>query len=310
MTPQLHFFIGKGGVGKSTVSALWALHCANLGGKILLVSMDPAHNQQDIFERAFSEKPRSVAELLEVMQVDTEHWTAKYLKDTEAQIKRAYSYQNAFNLQSCFNVLRFSPGIEEYALLLAFKHLLQDNHGYDIIVIDMPPTALTLRFFALPFATLVWLQELLKFRKSIYAKKQIISKIKFGNKRLERDVVKARLEYLIDAYRDLRDDFTSQRTHINLVMNNDRLSRSESIRIKTSLIAFGLLIRRIIINKALTSITPSITPDGFESDFIIRLPFSDMALAGLDALNKYLENNRANLPDANHLFAASTLYNL
>ena len=40
---------GKGGVGKSTTSALTALHQAHLGHDTLLVSMDPAHNQGDIF---------------------------------------------------------------------------------------------------------------------------------------------------------------------------------------------------------------------------------------------------------------------
>jgi anion-transporting ArsA/GET3 family ATPase len=51
MKPQLLFFIGKGGVGKSTTSALTSIYLASKPYKTLLVSMDPAHNQCDIFER-------------------------------------------------------------------------------------------------------------------------------------------------------------------------------------------------------------------------------------------------------------------
>ena len=54
---KIQFYIGKGGVGKSTVSALQALSTAKKGAQTLLISLDPAHNQQDIFETELSDKP-------------------------------------------------------------------------------------------------------------------------------------------------------------------------------------------------------------------------------------------------------------
>ena len=184
-TPQLYFFIGKGGVGKSTTSALTAVHLAAAGRRTLLVSMDPAHNQRDIFEQNFSEKPKSVSEMLWVKEVDTDFWIEKYLKETTKQIKDTYKYESAFNLQNYFNVLQFSPGLEEYALLLAFGDTIHKYGDQDFIVFDMAPTALTLRFFSLPFITLIWLEELLKLRSAIYKKKEIISKIKIAGREIE-----------------------------------------------------------------------------------------------------------------------------
>jgi arsenite-transporting ATPase len=93
-------------VGKSTSSALTAVHLAAAGRRTLLVSMDPAHNQRDIFDTPFSEKPRPVADGLSVKEIDTDYWTSRYLKQTRDQIKRTYAYQSAFNLQDHFNVLR------------------------------------------------------------------------------------------------------------------------------------------------------------------------------------------------------------
>ena len=105
----------------------------------------------------------------------------------------------------------------------------------DTIVFDMPPTALTMRFFSLPFITLIWLEELLKLRSQIYAKKEIISKIQFGKREIEQDKVKARLASLIDDHIHLQQHFIANGTAINLVLNNDPLSLAEAIRIRKKL---------------------------------------------------------------------------
>ena len=190
MNPEIQFFIGKGGVGKSTTSAVTAVQFARNARDTLLVSMDPAHNQCDIFQKKCSEKPKRVADYLEVKEVDVDFWIEKYLKKTEKTIKQTYTYESAFNLQNYFNVLQFSPGLEEYALLLAFEDVLHTYGDKDIIMFDMAPTALTLRFFCLPSITLIWLEELLKLRNKIYAKKEIISKIKMFGKEIEQDKIK------------------------------------------------------------------------------------------------------------------------
>jgi len=60
--PKLHFFIGKGGVGKTTVSAAYAVHSAirHAGHSILLLSTDPAHSISDILEHPLTDKPTRV----------------------------------------------------------------------------------------------------------------------------------------------------------------------------------------------------------------------------------------------------------
>ena len=221
MKPELQFFIGKGGVGKSTTSAITSIYLSRNSHDILLVSMDPAHNQRDIFQLDFREKPKRVTNHLVVKEVNVDYWIEKYLKETEKTIKQTYSYESAFNLQNYFNVLQFSPGLEEYALLLAFENILTTYKDKDFIIFDMAPTALTLRFFSLPFITLIWLGELLKLREKIYAKKEIISEIKIGRKEIQQDKVRAKLQMLIHEHEHLRDNLKSDETKITLVMNTD-----------------------------------------------------------------------------------------
>jgi len=115
------FFMGKGGVGKSTSSALFSVFLAQKGFKALIVSLDPAHNQSDIFERSLSDKPIQITPNLSAIEIDQEFWIRQYLKDIHNQINRTYSYLTAFNLEKYFSVIKYSPGLEEYALILAFE---------------------------------------------------------------------------------------------------------------------------------------------------------------------------------------------
>ncbi len=286
-TPQLYFFIGKGGVGKSTTSALAAVHLATAGRRTLLVSMDPAHNQRDIFDTPFTEKPRRVASNLAVKEIDTDYWINRYLKQTRDQIKRTYTYQSAFNLQDHFKILQFSPGLEEYALLLAFENVVHSADDQDAIVFDMAPTALSLRFFSLPAITLVWLNELLKLRNSINAKKEIISKIKIGRKSIETDRVKEKLNALIQTHTHLKSHFMSPDTHIHLVMNNDRLSFSEALRIRKRLADIPIDIARVVVNKMGPGETTTDITDAFPGPRLATLPLVPGGILGLPELQQF-----------------------
>ncbi len=298
MAAQLYFFIGKGGVGKSTTSAVTAISLADSGQDTLLVSMDPAHNQCDIFERVFSEKPFQIAERLAIKEVDTDYWIAKYLRETQAHIKRTYAYESAFNLQKYFKVLQFSPGLEEYALLLAFENILQVSDDKDVIIFDMAPTALTLRFFSLPFITLIWLEELLQLRKKIYEKKEIISKIKVGKRQIEQDKVKAKLEGMILNFTHLRDHFRSRDTRVHLVMNTDRLSFAEAFRIKRKLADIAIRVDTVIVNKSQdTQIPPEVTRE-FSRQKTILFPLASQKLLGYEALTNYIASHPVVFLDA------------
>ena len=291
MKPKVHFFIGKGGVGKSTTSALTAVHLSTMGCNTLLVSMDPAHNQRDIFDEDFSEKPRHLTQNLQVKEVDTDHWVDKYLKETQILLKRMYAYQSAFNLEDYFKVLQFSPGLEEYALLMAFEDILHSCEDTDVVIFDMAPTALSLRFFSLPSVTLTWLKTLLKLRTSIYEKKEIISKIKFGTLEIEQDKVKGKLESMISRYRHLGSHFHSDQTSIHLVMDDELLSFSESVRIKQKLETLDLRIGCVFVNKVKKHPLPERIEHAFRGRKKVILPYSETALLGIRELSRYLEAN-------------------
>ena len=115
------YFVGKGGVGKSTCSSSTALALAEKKNKTLIVSLDPAHNLSDIFETSLEDKPKEIKESLYAMEINLEQRVEKSLKKTIGMMKNLYSYLNVINLEGMFDTLRFSPGMEEYAVTFALE---------------------------------------------------------------------------------------------------------------------------------------------------------------------------------------------
>ena len=69
--------MGKGGVGKSTVSALTALKYSQRDQNVLVVSLDPAHNLSDIFQQNLGDKARAITENLIGIEIDHKKWIKK-----------------------------------------------------------------------------------------------------------------------------------------------------------------------------------------------------------------------------------------
>ena len=285
------FFLGKGGVGKSTSSALTALHLASMGKDVLLVSMDPAHNQSDIFQVQLEEKPLKLTDNLLGKEVDIEYWIKNYLSDVEHQIKHMYSYLTALNLEKYLGVIKYSPGIEEYALLMAYKEIRKKFKNKDYIIFDMPPTALTLKFFGLPKLSILWLDKLLELRNEIIRKREIITKVKLGNKEFERDKILNRLVKQTDSYKVVKNIFEDKsKTVLNLVMNPDKLSFSESELIVNKLHDFDLNVGNLVINKYYSGFSIKEIKHNFKYKGIQLFPLSEKPLLGIDVLNNYLNS--------------------
>jgi len=281
--------MGKGGTGKSTVSALAACFLATRGRRVLLLSLDPAHNQADIFDRPFSGRPQAVNERVRVAEVDQRHWVDRYLRSVQDHVQRAYTYQSAFNLDHWLDVLHDSPGIEEYGLILAFQHYRQVEQDIDVMVLDLPPTGLAMKFLRLPRVSLRWLAHLENLREEILKKKEIVHRIRLGRKEWETDRILGRLKQQGAFYDDLKTLFENPAvTRIHLVFNPDQLSIHETGRICEGLKAVELdRCLHPVLNKA-SGEEFRLPPELFPGRSVPRLSLSDRPLVGLSALHAFL----------------------
>jgi arsenite-transporting ATPase len=251
MDPEVYFFTGKGGTGKSTCSAIFAVQQSNKGKKVFINSIDPAHNLSQIFGKKLSDKSRKIENNLYAQETDLNIWKKKYLTSIEDEMRITYKHQTAFNLNKYFRTLKYSPGLEEYVIILAIEDSLKNKENMDMIIFDTPPTALFLNFISLPYSSLKWLEQLFSLRALILKKRETINRIHKGKKEKnkESDEVLEEITGMISRFKNLSEIFQSKKSHYMIVMNPDSLSFSESHSIMNHLGDLGIPVESVILNK-------------------------------------------------------------
>ena len=148
--PEIFFFTGKGGVGKTSLSCATAVYLAGLGKKVLLVSTDPASNIGQVFGQAIGNRITALAQVdglfaLEIDPVDAARKVRErvvgpvrgvlpddVVKGIEEQLSGACTVEIA--------------AFGEFTEILTDGKLLSD---YDHILFDTAPTGHTIRLLSL-----------------------------------------------------------------------------------------------------------------------------------------------------------------
>jgi arsenite/tail-anchored protein-transporting ATPase len=170
---QLIIVGGKGGVGKTTVSAAigWALANRYPDKKIRMISIDPAHSLGDAFGKKLGHEPVFLTANLSGQEIDAsqilDQFRADYLweladmisgegTETETTVNIAYLPEAWRQIMS-----QALPGIDEMLSLITILDLL-DSNQQDLIILDTAPTGHLLQFLQMPTALGEWLSWIFK----------------------------------------------------------------------------------------------------------------------------------------------------
>lgn len=148
-TAPVMFFGGKGGVGKTTVSAATAVRLAESGKRVLLVSTDPAHNLGHIWSQRLTAEPTTLEPGLDVVELDPAAITERHLAEAERSMRAMMPERMHPEIRRHLELARHSPGMHEAAMLEAVAELV-DSQGFDHIIFDTAPSGHTSRLLALP----------------------------------------------------------------------------------------------------------------------------------------------------------------
>ena len=287
------FFLGKGGTGKTTISALTAVYLASLGHQVVLISLDPAHNLFDVFNVSEPRNVISIDRNLTLEEIDVKYWIRQYLNTIEKKIARSYKYLTSLNLDTQLSILKYSPGIEEYALIYAYQALNNKYKNTTYRIFDMPPTALSIRFMNLPNLSRIWLERLIELRKKILRNRNIISTVKKTEKVDLEDRVLADLNQMAHDYQQLYEDFSSSQTSaVNLVLNDDNLSVNESLDILNQLEQIKVQINNVIINKFRHQVIHDELQYKFKKQHLTYIPHSENILVGSENLRFFIAGQK------------------
>ena len=140
------FFTGKGGVGKTTISSVVAVHIARKGYKTLIVTTDPAAHLGEVFGVRVGSEPVKITDNLFAVMIDQEQAFSEYKEKTLSEARGKYSEDMVAAMEEELN----SPCTEEMAAFDKFVRFIEGKE-YDVVVFDTAPTGHTLRLLDLPF---------------------------------------------------------------------------------------------------------------------------------------------------------------
>lgn len=141
------FFAGKGGVGKTSVSAATALWTAQAGYKTLLLTTDPASHLKQVFDQEVTDKPTLLKgeKNLWFTHIDAKLATQDYKEKILKEARKKYDEKRILAIEEELN----SPCTEEMATFEKFIEFVTLK-DFDVIVFDTAPTGHTLRLLELP----------------------------------------------------------------------------------------------------------------------------------------------------------------
>jgi arsenite-transporting ATPase len=151
------FFTGKGGVGKTSVSAAVAIALADAGRRVLLVSTDAASNLDEMLGVPLSNQPVPVPGVpgLSVLNIDPDVAAEAYRQRVQALMGPDASAEERATVReqlsgACTTEI---ASFDEFSALLASEGPGEGGEAtWDHVVFDTAPTGHTLRLLSLPAA--------------------------------------------------------------------------------------------------------------------------------------------------------------
>ncbi|MEZ4336372.1 MAG: ArsA family ATPase [Sandaracinaceae bacterium] len=146
------FVTGKGGVGKTTVSAALALAAAKKGKRVLLAMCNAKERLSHLLEvEPIGPKNRRILDNFEAVNMTP----AVALEEYGMMVLKVRSvYQAVFENRFVSAVLRGTPGIEAWSMLgKASFHVAEEVDGrprYDLVIVDGPATGHALDMLRVP----------------------------------------------------------------------------------------------------------------------------------------------------------------
>jgi arsenite-transporting ATPase len=290
---RIGFFVGKGGVGKSTMACADAVRAALAGHRVLVVSTDQAHSVGDVLGVAVqaSGDAQPVRILTEERggQTGGGHLDAAAL-DTLALLESlwrtlapalAVRFPSSDLNELAPEELCALPGIQEVLGLRAVAQFA-DSGRWDYVVVDCASTADALRMLTLPAVFGDYLERCWPRHRRLSAAVE--------------DVRTAAAVALVEAASSAMGSLSAlltdtERVCAHLVLTPERVVVAEAVRTVGSLALMGLRVEELIVNQVI------FTDDSYEYRNLPEHPAFDWYSARLCEQQAVLDELSATIAD-------------
>ncbi len=251
---RIILFSGKGGVGKTTVSASTGYRLSKLGYKTIVVSLDPAHSLADAFDLSEEERakakglPIKISENLYIQEIDVQEEVDRYWGDVYRFLEILFNTTGLDEVVS--QELAILPGMEEVTSLLYVNKYYKEKE-FDVLILDLPPTGESLRFVSMP-TVLKW------YMKKIFKTERLVMKVarpvvgRISDVPLPDENYFKALENFYEKLKGVDEILIDPEvTSVRIVANPEKMVIKESQRAFMYFNLFGVNVDAVIVNKVL-----------------------------------------------------------
>lgn len=241
-------FTGKGGVGKTTIAAATAVHCARHGLRTAVMSTDPAHSLADAFDMELGDDHTEVAPGLVATQLDAGARMERSWGEIRSYLRELFDWAGLDDVEA--EELSLLPGLEEVFALADIRRI-DRTREVDVLIVDCAPTAETVRLLSLP-DVLGWYVERImptgrRVNRLVGPAVSRLTKLPLAGDGVF-DAVDGVHRDLDDVRTILRD---ASRSTIRLVCTPEKMVVAEARRMFTYLSLFGYSVDAVVANRLL-----------------------------------------------------------
>jgi len=295
---RILLYTGKGGVGKTSISAATALRCADLGYRTAVLSTDPAHSLGDSFDQRIGSELIELMPNLWAQEIDLLTQMDEYWGQVLDYLNAIFAWQGMDGLIA--EETAVLPGMEELASLLQITSLA-DSGDYDVIIIDAAPTGSTLQLLSLPDIARWYIEKVFPMeRKVLQVARPIVKRV--TDIPLPDDSLFDSIEELVvdlERMSELLGD--GEISSMRVVLNPEKMVVKEAQRAYTYLSLYGYSVDAVVCNRVFPAELTDSYFDGwkkaqaenltlveecFQPLPIFRIPFFEQEVVGLEMLRQ------------------------
>src|SRR5437763_9951323 len=252
---RIILYLGKGGVGKTTIAAATAVRSAKMGKRTLVVSTDLAHSLADCLNTPLASYPKELSHNLwaqEVNVLDEMRRGWSKVQDAMSKVLRKQGLDEVMAEE-----LALIPGMDEIVSLTNIYRNAREGN-FEVVIIDAAPTGETVRLLSMP-DTFQWYVGRITTHATLHLARPLIKAVMPSAEILDA------VQLLSERVKTLREvlsnpDISSYRP----VVNPERMVIKEALRAETYLALFGYPIDAVICNRV-------IPPGDYQDTFMQEL---------------------------------------
>jgi arsenite-transporting ATPase len=174
---KFSFFGGKGGVGKTVMAGVTAIHLARQGKRVMLASTNPVHSLSGLLDQDVYGKATPVKNVpnLWAYEIDTKETIERSKQDIKTKIRWFLKFAEISTQADMFvESATMNPAFEESAMFENMVDLMFKNE-YDAYVFDTAPTANARRLLGMSKVYSLWVNKMVKSREEAQSLRDLFS---------------------------------------------------------------------------------------------------------------------------------------